>query len=110
MNLRFYICVQLDVSLLDRLGNNLVLRGNDSHLHGVRLCFHRYGLLHVVVCLLLAEEAYYFVVAKRILFLANCWDGLNKSNHCFVAFGVEFAIVTGFDVRERSFSLLFGDL
>jgi hypothetical protein len=87
----------LDLSLLDWLGGDLVLRGNDSDLDCVGLCLDRYGLFHFIVGLLLSIEANHFVLRHAVLFFARRGNRLNKSNHGLVALGVKLAIVARFD-------------
>ena len=57
--------------------------------------------------LLLGIKAVDLVLVHAILFFADSWNGLNETNHGFIALGVEFAVVTRFNAIEflRALSL-----
>ena len=55
--------------------------------------------------LLLSVEANNFVIIHTVFFLVHYRDGLNKTNHCFVALGIEFAIITGLNRLKFAVSL-----
>ena len=90
----------LKIDLLDGRSNNLVLRGDDGDLDSVRLGLHGDCFLHIVVGFLLTEEAYDFMVGHTVSLFANCWDGLDESDHSLVALRIEFSVISGLDVGE----------
>jgi hypothetical protein len=44
--------------------------------------------------LLSAEKTADFVIGHPIDLVRDGWDCLNEANHCFVAFRVEFVVIT----------------
>jgi len=94
------LSVGLKINLLDRRGNDLVLRGDDGDLDSVRLGLHGDCFLHIVVGFLLTEEAYDFMVGHTVSLFADCWNCLNESDHGLVALRVEFSVISGLDVAE----------
>lgn len=79
------LSISLKIGLLDRRSNNLVLRGDNGDLDSVRLGLHGDCFLHIVVGFLLTEEAYDFMVSHTVSLFADCWDGLDESDHSLVA-------------------------
>jgi len=78
------LSVGLKIYLLDGRSDNLVLRGDDGDLDCIRLGLHGDCFLHIVVGFLLTEEAYDFMVCHTVSLFADCWDGLDESDHSLV--------------------------
>ena len=98
--------IDLEVFSLDRLGNNLVLGGDYCYFDSIGLSFDWDSFFHVIMGFLDAVKALDHMVFHTILFFGDGGDSLYKSNHSLVTLGIEFTIVTCFDVLEKVWSFL----
>jgi hypothetical protein len=97
-NLR--LSTNLDVFVLNWLGNNLILGSDDGHFDCIGLSFDRDSFFHVIMGFLDAVKALDHMVCHTILLFDDGGDCLDKTDHSFVTMGVEFTIIAGFDVLE----------
>jgi hypothetical protein len=102
------LSTDLDVFGLNWLGNNLILGSNDSYFDCIGLSFDRDSLLHIIMGFLDAIKALDHMICHTILLFDDGGDCLDKTDHGLVTLGVEFTVVTGFEVLKFDCSIFDG--
>jgi hypothetical protein len=98
--------LQLNVVLLNWFRLDSIFLSNYSKFDRFWVCLYWDGLFHLIVCFLGSIKTRNFVIGHSIDLIGDCRNSLNKSNHCLVAFGVEFVVVSCFKLIELSHGLV----
>jgi len=86
--------------------HNFVLSSDNSNFDSIRISFNLNSFLHIIVSILLAEEALDFMFIKRSWFICFRPHFLNKSDHCFVTLRVKLIVISSFELQELVSSIL----